>query len=290
MENHAGPQVQIVGSQGDQPGYFSRPRAVGALSDGSFVVIDRTGRIQRFDRDGNYLLHWWLPAYDNGTPTGFSVDPRDDSLWIADTHYQRILHYSNAGTLLGQFGESGTEPGQMIFPTDVALDPDDYSLWVSEYGNKNRIMHFTADGEFLGEWGKIVETEADLLRPQSLRVMPQGDLFVCDAGHHRIWRFHRGKAPEPIGSWGTAGTAPGQLKYPYSLDIAPDSTLYIIEYGNSRVSHFTATGEFLGTWGGPGHGPDELYSPWGLGVDGFNHRLLVADTNNNRVLIVTPLP
>jgi len=283
--------VQVVGRLGDQPGYFSKPRAVAPIADGGFIVIDRTGRIQRFNPDGTYRLHWWLPAWDNGTPTGFSVDPRDDSLWIADTHYQRILHYSDDGDLLGQFGKAGTAPGEMIFPTDCALDPDDFTLWISEYGNRNRIMHFTTEGEFLGEWGKIVETKDDLLRPQSLRVVPKGDLLVCDAGHHRVWRFKRTPtAPEPVGSWGTPGSDPGELKYPYSIDLSPDNSVYLIEYGNSRVSHFTRDGKFLSTWGSPGHAPDQFYSPWGLAVDGPNNRLLVADTMNNRVLVVTPLP
>lgn len=283
--------VQVVGRLGDQPGFFSRPRAVQPLADGGFVVIDRSGRVQRFNPDGTLLKFWRLPAWTNGTPTGFCVDFRDDSLWIADTHYQRILHVSNEGALLAQFGKAGTEPGEMIFPTDCALDPDDFSLWISEYGNRNRIMHYSAEGEFLGEWGGIAETDDDLLRPQSLRVVPGGDLLVCDAGHHRIWKFKRTPgAPEPLGSWGVAGSEPGQLKYPYSIDIAADHSLYIAEFGGSRVSHFTLDGQFLSSWGGPGHESNQLYNPWGLGVDAKANRLLIADTYNNRVLVVSPLP
>lgn len=282
--------VRVLGCQGRQPGQFVKPRAVRFLSDGSMIVIDRTGRIQRIDAQGNPLFHWRLPAFDNGTPTGFDVDTRDDSLWIADTHYQRILHYSPSGRLLGMFGKQGTGPGEMIFPTDVALDPDDGSLWVSEYGHRNRIMHFQSDGEFLGEWGKVAESDADLLRPQSLAVMPGGDLLVADAAHHRIWRFRRSRVPEPIGCWGIAGEKPGELKYPYSIALGLDNTLYVLEYGNSRVSHFTAEGEFLGIWGGPGHAPDRMYNPWGMASSRAGKCLAIADTNNNRVLFVGAMP
>jgi len=281
----------VIGRLGRQPGLFTKPRAVGFLAGGDMIVIDRSGRIQRLDPQGAHRLDWRLPAFENGTPTGFSVDPRDDSLWVADTHYMRILHYSPDGRLLGQFGRRGAEAGEMLFPTSISLDPDGATLWVSEYGQRNRIIHFAQDGTFLGEWGKIAEGPDDMLRPQSLVAMPGGPLFVADAGHHRIWRFKRGPgAPEPIGAWGREGTAPGELKYPYDLALGPDQTLFVLEYGNSRISHFTMDGRFLGCWGAPGGGPDQLQSPWGIAFDPPRGRLLVADTNNNRLLLLPSLP
>ncbi len=284
--------ARTLGIRGSQPGLVAKPRAVHFVSTGEMIVIDRSGRIQRLTPEGEFAAQWRLPAWENGTPTGFAVDPRDDSLWVADTHYTRILHYSREGNLLGAFGERGTGPGQMIFPTDVAFDAEDQTLWISEYGQRNRILHFrAADGAFLGEWGHVAETEADLLRPQSLVVAPDGFLYVADAGRHRVWRFRRGPgAPEPVGAWGALGGEPGALKYPYSLALGPEGTLFVLEYGNSRVSHFTTDGRFLGAWGAPGRGPQNLHSPWGVASDARAARLLLADTNNDRLTLLTLAP
>jgi DNA-binding beta-propeller fold protein YncE len=276
--------TRIIGSQGRQPGQFSKPRAVAMTAAGDLVVIDRTGRVQRLDAEtGEVRAKWLLPRFDNGTPTGMTLSGDEKTLWIADTHYQRILQYDLEGRLLFSFGEAGTEPGQMIFPTDVCPDPLDGSLWVCEYGLRSRIMHFSATGEFLAEWGSEEYAYADLQRPMAISMDGQGRLFVVDGGNHRVLAYNR--AGELLFSWGEAGEAPGQLKYPYDLAFGPDGTVFICEYGNSRVSHFTAEGEFLGIWGGPGHGPGELFSPGGVAVDAQG-TVAVTDTNNSRVQII----
>lgn len=276
--------AQVIGSHGRQPGQFSRPRAIVLTEENDLVVIDRSGRVQRFDaRTGEVRGRWMLPDYSNGTPTGMTLDPRDNSLWVADTHYQRILQFDLDGNLLFSFGEQGTGPGQMVFPTDVTPDPLDGSLWVCEYGLRSRIMHFSATGEFLAEWGSGEYDYADLARPMAIAVDAQGRLFVVDGGNHRVLVYDR--QGTLLNSWGESGEAPGRLKYPYDLAVGDDGTLYICEYGNSRVSRFTADGEFLGMWGLPGHRPGELFSPWGVAV-GAGGVLAIADTNNGRVQIV----
>ena len=49
------------------------------------------------------------------------------------------------------WGTRGTEPGQMSYPYDLAIGPDD-CLYVCEYGN-HRVQKFTLDGKPLGLWG-----------------------------------------------------------------------------------------------------------------------------------------
>lgn len=277
--------IEVVGHVGRQPGLFSRPRAVDVTSTGLMAVVDRTGRLQIFNLATlEFVRQWRFPAWDNGTPTGMTIDPVDDSIWVADTHYNRILHYDLEGKLLAQFGSAGEEPGHFVFPTDVCPDPDGKFVWVTDYGRRNRVMQFQRDGTFVKEWGTELFTNADLDRPQALSLSPDGQqLLVVDAGNHRINVYDRdGKLVRHIGS---AGSGPGQLKYPYDLAVAPDGSYYIAEFGNHRVSHFAADGSFLGVLGGPGNGPGEFASPWGVAVapDGT---VVIADTNNQRLQIV----
>lgn len=276
--------VTIVGKLGRQPGQFVKPRAVALTKDDQLLVIDRSGRIQRFDSiSGEYQSKWQLQEFSNGTPTGMTIDPRDGTIWLADTHYQRIVHYDHEGNILFQFGKHGTNPGEMIFPTDVCPDPADGSLWICEYGLRSRIMHYSATGEFLGEWGSGEYEYTELQRPMAITVTNDGRIFVADGGNHRILIYNR--KGELLDSWGEAGEAPGQIKYPYDLAFDNEGMIFICEYGNSRVSRFTSTGEFLGMWGVPGHDPGELFSPWGVAV-GPDGRMAIADTNNGRVQLI----
>lgn len=276
--------ARVIGAVGRQPGQFAKPRAVAFAQDNSLYVIDRSGRIQIMDSEtGEFISKWNLPGWSNGTPTGITVDNDGESLWVADTHYQQILHYDRDGNILTQWGEDGTDPGQMIFPTDVCPDPDGRTVWVTEYGQRSRIMQFTRDGEFVREWGSGVYEYSDLQRPMAIAVSDDGSIFVADAGNHRILIFDRDLGLRA--TWGEPGEEPGQLKYPYDIAFAPDGTLYVCEYGTSRVSRFTADGDFLGLWGGPGHDAGRLYSPWGVAIapNGF---VAVADTNNGRIQII----
>ncbi len=280
----SGAGVRLVSSHGPHPGYVTSPRAIAISSVGELIVIDRSGRVQVFDvSSGEYRSRWMLERYDNGTPTGISFDPDDDTLWVADTHNQRIIRFKTDGTILSQWGEYGHRPGEMVFPTDVCPDPDGKTVWVTEYGLRSRVMHFTREGEFLREWGSQEYEYEDLSRPQSLVVDDEGLLYVVDSGNHRINVYTReGKS---VRSMGEPGKGPGQLGWPIDIQIGPDGNLYVVEYSNMRISRFSRDGEFLGIWGRPGQQPGELFSPWGLA---FAHdgSLVIADTYNNRMQIV----
>ncbi len=277
--------ARVIGAVGRQPGYFVKPRAVAVTDADELVVIDRSGRIQVFDvNSGEFLRKWDLQDWTNGTPTGFSIDPKDGTMWVADTHYQRIIQYDTQGKILTQWGKEGTNPGEMIFPTDVCPDPDGKTVWVCEYGLRCRVMQYTREGEFVQEWGSGEYEYSDLQRPMAIAVDADGHILVADAGNHRILTFDRDGTL--LNSWGTPGEEPGMLKYPYDMALAADGSLYLCEYGNSRVSRFTAKGEFLGAWGHPGHEPGGLFAPWGVAVcpDG---RVVVADTNNGRLQVIS---
>lgn len=281
----SGESVETVGRSGRQPGLFSRPRSVAVTNSGQMAVLDRTGRIQVLDLETlEFVRQWRLPAWENGTPTGMKTDPVDDTLWIADTHYHQILHYSIEGELLFKFGTMGEGPGEFIFPTDVCPDPDGEHLWVTDYGRRNRVMLFTRQGEFVREWGAELYDIVDLDRPMSANLSLDGrELFVADAGNHRINVYNReGGLVRTIGA---PGLGAGELRYPYDVVMGPDGSVFVAEFGNSRISRFSREGEFLGYWGTPGSGLGNLANPWGCTVSPAGE-LIVADTNNQRLQVL----
>ncbi len=238
-------------------------------ADDRLYIVDKTARIQVFDRDGRYLHGWQTPAWANGKPTGLSFD-YEGNLLVADTHYFRILVYRPDGTLLedrtlgGTFGHA---PGTFGLVTDAVTDSQG-CLYVAEYGDYDRIQKFSPSGEFLFEWGGHGSEPGQFIRPQNLVVDAQDHVWVVDACNDRIQVFDAtGSSAQLIQIWGERGSELGQLRYPYDLILDDDGDVYVCEFGNHRIQKFTRDGQPIAAWGSQGRGPGELSNPWALVQD-----------------------
>ncbi|OYP29510.1 NHL repeat-containing protein [Rhodopirellula sp. MGV] len=278
----------VWGRRGQSNGRFLTPRAICIDRNDNLYIVDKTGRIQVFDRDGTWLRDWRTPAIENGKPTGMTIqvgtNAEDDRLLVADTHYYRMLAYTLDGQRCPELeigGTSGFGPGEFAFLTDVAVDQQG-CIYIGEYGDADRIQKFAPDGTFLLAWGSTGREPEQFLRPQGLHV--DGDtLWIADSGNHRIQRFDlSGDQPELIDIWGSSGKGPGELFYPYGVFVLENGDAVVCEYGNARVQHFDAQGNSLATWGSPGLGPGQLYDPWSLAVDS-KRRMHILDSQNHRV-------
>lgn len=282
-----GGDAVVIGRAGRLAGEFRRPRALAVDSrNATLYVVDRTGRVQRLDRDGAPLHQWTLAEYERGQPVGIEVD-RDGSVLVSDTHYSRILRFSEDGKLLlGTYGREGTGPGELICGRDVVVDSLGF-IYVGDYdGKHDRIQKLTADGRFVLEWGGYGDEPGRFRRPQGMAVEPRDGkelILVADACNHRLQRFSA--EGEWLASIGSAGDGAGELLYPYAVAVGRDGSLFVCEWGNSRIQRFDPDGRSLGTWGRPGRRPGELWHPWDVevGVDGT---LYVADCDNDRVQAV----
>jgi ABC-type Fe3+ transport system permease subunit/streptogramin lyase len=160
--------LAAFGKTGRGPGEFVYPRAIDRGRDGTLWVADKTGRIQHFDRDGKWLGGFAMPKVEAGKPTGLTVGP-DGNLYVADTHYHRVMIFSPAGEALRQFGRYGTRDGCFIYPTDVAFGPDG-RIFVSEYGGNDRVSVFTPKGRFLKSFGSFGGDAGQFARPSAVQV------------------------------------------------------------------------------------------------------------------------
>ena len=86
------PRLQI-GSRGDMPGYFSRPKGIAVDSEDHLYIVDAEFEaVQVYSSEGNLLMafgregrgpgEFWLPA-------GLCIDDTD-RLWIADPYNRRV--------------------------------------------------------------------------------------------------------------------------------------------------------------------------------------------------------
>jgi DNA-binding beta-propeller fold protein YncE len=270
--------LKAFGGTGLGPGEFSYPRAAAIDRTGRIFVVDKAARIQRFSATGTFECAWRTPEYQQGKPVGLGIGPQD-RLWVADTHYHRVLVYSADGELLETIGREGTGPGEFLLPTDVAVTHEG-SFFVSEYGGNDRISRFNADRQFEISFGAGPPMKTPLNRPNALALDADGTLWTADACNHRIVRFDRGG--NVLTTFGSLGRAPGQLCYPYGIDVLPDGNLVVCEYGNNRVQVFDRTGRSVRIWGQPGRAVGQLAYPWSVAVAPMGW-VLVVDSGNNRV-------
>ncbi len=270
----------LAGSVGKSEGHFITPRAIDS-DDKVIVVIDKTGRLQRFTHDGKFLSSWELELSGTGYPTGVSID-QERNIWIADTHQHRILVLDAQGNEILEFGEYGTGDGQFLYPTDIAFGIDG-EVFVSEYGGNDRISVFTRDGVFIRSIGEHGEGNSEFRRPQSIAIDPNsGHLYIADSGNHRVVVL------KPDGELVTIISKVGRLKtemlYPYGILIDSADTFIVCEFGNNRLQRFSLAGESIETWGSAGDSIGLLRTPWGIATttDG----IVIADTGNNRLQLL----
>ncbi|MFK7961324.1 MAG: hypothetical protein AB8G96_12465 [Phycisphaerales bacterium] len=273
---------RTVGQAGIRAGEFEYPRAITADPGTDRVyVIDKTARIQAFSREGLLLGGWRMPEWEVGKPTGISVAP-DGRVFVADTHYHRILVFSTEGEEVMRFGGYGLEGGKFIFPTDVAFGPDG-RLYVSEYGGNDRIQIFESDGTFVRSFGSAGQAIGQYDRPQAMVFnADRSRLYIADGCNHRI------VVTDPNGDvieiFGSPGLKAGQVNYPYDVNWLDRDTLIVSEFGNHRIQLFGVDGVPRSRHGGFGAEPGRLKYPWGSVRLG--DRVFVLDSGNARLQII----
>jgi sugar lactone lactonase YvrE len=274
----------IWGRRGLSDGRLQKPRAMAIDDQDRLYIVDMTGRIQVFSADGEFLRGWRTPKIDQGRPTGLSFDSAGN-LMVADTHYYRVLFYSQDGQLnedLTIGGVCGQGPGEFHFVTDSVQDSQG-NYYVSEYGEYDRIQKFSPDREFLFQWGSHGDGPMQFMRPQSLAIDENDLLWVADSCNHRIQVFDaRGDGAKLVKIWGEKGHEPSQLSYPFGMLLDGQGHIYVAERGNHRVQKLDLEGNSLGVWGTSGRRPGELNEPWALVLDSQN-RIHILDTYNHRV-------
>lgn len=275
--------VVLIGGPGRGIGRFFQPRAIETLPGLGCIVIDRSGRAQRFDAGGIPQDVWMLPEWSAGHPIDL-CRTEEGTLMVADTHYMRVIEFSIDGEEIRRFGEDvGLE---LVRGIDIAQDG---SILVASYGELDRVFRFDRLGNLLSVWGERGDGPGQFLRPEGLAVDEDGTVLVVDCGHHRILRFSlEGDHLQTIGG---PGTARGQFDTPFDIDVVGDGSFVVVDKSGCRLQRFSSDGELLGSVGGTGRRVGRLSEPRGLAVHigDANPRVLIADTGNHRV-VATALP
>jgi len=275
--------VKIIGTRGVGVGQLNKPRSVAVDAQDSLYVVDMTGRVQKFSSNGVFQLSWQMPQTDLGKPKGMCRD-REGNIVVVEPHYSRVNHYSTDGKLVLQWGQRGTNDGQLSVPRAVAVDSRN-ELFVTEYLQRERVQKFLVQSgtnapTWMASIGKAGTARGEFNRPEGVCVDRENRVYVADSCNHRIQVFSSdGKL---LRVYGKPGKGLGELSYPYDICVDAEGRQYVCEFGNSRIQVFDANDRPIEIIGGRGAEPGCFSNPWGVALDSVGN-LYVADSQNHRV-------
>ena len=179
---------------------------------------------------------------------------------------------------MGQFGGSGSAPGQFNFPGGSAADADG-NLYVADVAN-HRVQKLDPAGAPLAVFGRRDRATGSSTRPGT---WPSTARERVRGGqrNNRIQKF----APNGafLAKWGGYGGGDGQFENPTGVALDSRGHIFVSDGAHNRIQELGPDGSFIAKWGALGGGPGELYEPNGITVDSAG-AIWVADESNHRIV------
>jgi len=235
------------------PNTFYRPTEVALDPQGNVYIIDGGNhRVQKFDKDGNFLLMWGSQGNKDGQFL-FQVPPahygsltvdKDGYVYVTD-HFNRVQKFDGNGKFLMKFGDTGYADGKFYTLYGVAVD-DQGNIYTADW-TKYQIQIFNAEGKFLQKWEVPGCQLGATPFPQNLVVDGQRQLYITNDGGDCIQKFDsRGNL---LQQWGGTGRGDGQFDKPLSIALDTQGNIYVTDNGNNRIQKFDPNGKFLAIYG-----------------------------------------
>lgn len=178
-------------------GMFVYPHGFHVDFEGNVWVTDADGaegighQVFKFSPSGELLMTLGEAGVPGRGPDHFNqptdvfVAP-DGSFFVSDGHGEgnnRIVKFAADGTYLLEWGQPGSDPGELDTPHALHMDSQG-RLFVADRGN-NRIQIFTQDGNLLHVWKQFS-------RPSGIFITAEDTIYVADSESwgpdHPGWR------------------------------------------------------------------------------------------------------
>lgn len=178
---------------------------------------------------------------------------------------------------VGEFGQSGTAPGQFDAPRGVAIDNSD-RIVLTESGN-HRVQICSATGACTA-WGSFGVESGEFDRPRGLGVNSTGRIFIADRGNDRVQNCG---STGICTDFGGSGTVVGKFESPRGIALTADDRIVVTDTDNNRVQVCSEDGSCT-AFGSLGSATGQFNSPAGVAVDS-NGRLIISDRGNDRIQV-----
>jgi sugar lactone lactonase YvrE len=208
--------------------------------------------------------------------------------YYSDDHSIRISDLS--GTAIFEIGaDTGSNPGQFYNPTGVAVDYQS-NIYCMDSGN-NRIQIFNSAGTLQAYAGTAGSGNLQFNNGQGIAVDTGSGtvhtLYVCDQGNHRVQILSYNTVTKVITY---VGVLTGRVfTSPASVIVGSTGKVFVTDSGANRVDEFSSGNAWVRAYTTPDSpATGSLSGPTGIVIDN-NGKLVVCDTTNRRVVMITPL-
>jgi len=168
-----GHELMSIGGPGGTDGYFEGPRNIALGPDGLVYVIDGSGRLQRFTKDGVFVSSVRvenLSPYYTPSLSGLSIDTTG-SVYVSDS-------WTGAVQKLREDGTTECSYVGALQADDVVVAADG-TVYVSD--SDNEVLVFSPDGTLAGRFA-VEPVMGPYQRPSGLALDPDGTLLVAVSG------------------------------------------------------------------------------------------------------------
>ena len=207
--------------------------------DAVYCVDTDTHTMTKFTAEGELLMTIGNPGEPStkwggkpfNRPTHAGVSPTTGNIYITDGYGNSRVHkFSSDGEHLHSWGEAGIDPGQFIWPHNLAVDAQE-QIYVADR-ECHRVQIFDGDGKFITMWNNIH-------RPDGLTIGPDGNVYI---GELNSWPAidapgmgHRVSVLSPKGQllarFGDPeeGEEPGKFIAPHGIAVDSRGDIYVGE-------------------------------------------------------------
>ena len=227
-----GHKLRPFGHQGSGQSKLSYPRGVALCSDNS-VLVTANHCVKKYSLDGKFMASVGTEGSGQlkfNQPSGTANSNK--RVYICDRGNDRIQVLNEDLTYHSSFGSSGSDPGQLNFPKDIAIDSSG-KMFVADYNN-HRIQVFNPEGQFLYQFKKQGHGTKNLSCPVSVSIDSDDFVYVLQSGCVSIFD-NKGNFIKSFGKWGDKA---GEFMTPYGLAVDRDGYVYVSDTNKGRIQIF----------------------------------------------------
>ncbi|MBI5388272.1 MAG: 6-bladed beta-propeller [Verrucomicrobia bacterium] len=213
---------------------FSSPVSI-VRHQGTFFVADSgLPAVVAFDEKGKLQF---LATNKLERPVALAVSA--GRLLVADSQRHCIVVLDMNGRYLTEFGHRGSGPGELNFPTHLAVDAAG-DLYVTDSMN-GRVQRWSSSHQFKNQIGSYGNRPGYFSRPKGVAADTLGHLYVIDAMFDNVQIFDR--EGRLLLTLGQAGSQPGEFWLPNGIAISRQNEIFVADTYNHRVQVFKYIGQ-----------------------------------------------